>query len=118
MPKFVQFAEQKITDMSNKKSKKIVRVINETIELLDKGKIRVAEKEKNQWIVNQWIKKSILLSFRVNEMKKLKVPYGTWFDKVDGKTVRWSRKKLIKAGFRSVPNGVIRKGSFIAKMLS
>ena len=76
---------------------------------MDEGKIRVAEKKNNQWIVNQWIKKSILLSFRTNEMKELKGPYGTWFDKVEGKTTDWDRKKFIKAGFRSVPNGVIRK---------
>ena len=48
-------------------------------------------------------------------MKKLKGPYGTWFDKIEGKTTDWDRKKFIKAGFRSVPNGVIRKGSYIAK---
>ena len=82
---------------------------------MDAGKIRVAEKKNNEWTVNQWIKKAILLSFRVNKMKASKGPYATWYDKVDGKTQKWNEKKLIRAGFRSVPNGVVRKGAFIAK---
>ena len=113
--KIINKAWENRTQINNKSEKKIIKTIIETIELLDKGKIRVAEKKNNEWIVNQWIKKAILLSFRTNEMKKLEGPYGTWFDKVGGKTVDWSRKKFIKAGFRAVPNGVIRKGSYIAK---
>jgi len=75
----------------------------------------VAEKKNNEWTVNQWIKKAILLSFRVNKMKISKGPYATWYDKVEGKTQKWNEKKLIQAGFRSVPNGIVRKGAFIAK---
>ena len=95
--------------------KKLLNAIRETIELLDSGKVRVAEKKDNQWHVNQWIKKAILLSFRVNKMKASKGPYSTWYDKIDGKTQGWDEKKMIKAGFRYVPNGVIRKGAFVAK---
>ena len=95
--------------------KKIINAISETIELLDNGKIRVAEKKNEQWKVNQWIKKAILLSFRTNEMEILGAPYATWFDKVKGKTTGWNKEKFVKAGFRNVPNGMIRKGSFIAK---
>ena len=113
--KIINKAWEDRSHINSKSNKKIIKAINETIELLDKGKIRVAEKKNDQWIVNQWIKKAILLSFRTNEMKKLEGPYATWFDKVEGKTVDWSKKKFIKAGFRSVPNGAIRKGSFIAK---
>ena len=91
------------------------KLINETIDLLDQGKIRVAEKKGNEWKVNQWIKKAILLSFRVNKMKASKGPYSTWYDKVEGKTQGWDEEKIKKAGFRYVPNGVIRKGAFIAK---
>jgi len=101
--------------VNSKSSRKLLNAISKTIDLLDEGEIRVAEKKNNEWIVNQWIKKAILLSFRTNEMKKLKGPYATWFDKVEGKTQKWDKKKLIKAGFRSVPNGVVRKGAFIAK---
>ena len=101
--------------VNSKSSKKILNAIGKTIDLLDSGKIRVAEKKNNQWHVNQWIKKAILLSFRVNKMKASKGPYSTWYDKIDGKTQGWNEKKIAAAGFRYVPNGVIRKGAFVAK---
>jgi len=101
--------------VNSKSDKKILNAISETIELLDAGKVRVSEKKDNKWHVNQWIKKAILLSFRVNKMKATKGPYSTWYDKIDGKTQDWNEKKIIEAGFRYVPNGVIRKGAFIAK---
>ena len=102
-------------DKINKSDKKLNKLIEETVGLLDKGKIRVAEKKGSTWQVNQWIKKAILLSFRVNKMKASKGPSATWYDKIEGKTQGWNEKKLIAAGFRSVPNGVVRKGAFIAK---
>jgi len=101
--------------VNSKSDKKIINAISRTIDLLDSGKIRVAEKKNNQWYVNQWIKKAILLSFRVNKMKASKGPYSTWYDKIDGKTQGWNEKKIAAAGFRYVPNGVIRKGAFVAK---
>ena len=101
--------------VNSKSSRKLLNAISKTIDLLDAGKIRVAEKKSNEWTVNQWIKKAILLSFRVNKMKASRGPYATWYDKVEGKTQKWNEKKLIQAGFRSVPNGVVRKGAFIAK---
>ena len=99
-------------DASNKE---VTELIRETIDLLDNGRIRVAEKKGDKWQVNQWIKKAILLSFRVNKMKASKGPYSTWYDKVDGKTQGWSEEQVKKAGFRYVPNGVIRKGAHIGK---
>ena len=113
--KIINEAWESKNQVSSKSNKKLLKTINQTIELLDSGKIRVAEKKNSSWITNQWVKKAILLSFRVNEMKTSKGPYSTWFDKIEGKTQKWDKKKLIKAGFRSVPNGVIRKGAFIAK---
>ena len=106
------FSNKDKIDASNEKIKKL---INQTIDLLDQGKIRVAEKKGGTWEVNQWIKKAILLSFKVNKMKASKGPYSTWYDKVEGKTQGWDEEKIKKAGFRYVPNGVIRKGAFIAK---
>jgi len=113
--KIINEAWNNKNQINSKSEKKILNAITKTIDLLDSGNIRVAEKENNQWFVNQWIKKAILLSFRINKMKIYKGPYATWYDKIDGKTQRWNEKKLIKSGFRSVPNGVIRKGAFIAK---
>ena len=101
--------------INSKSDKKIINAINKIIDLLDSGKVRVSEKKNSQWLVNQWIKKAILLSFRVNKMKASKGPYSTWYDKIDGKTQGWDEKKMIEAGFRYVPNGVIRKGAFVAK---
>jgi len=113
--KIINEAWNNKNQVNSNSDKKLLTTISETIELLDSGKIRVAEKKGNQWHVNQWIKKAILLSFRVNKMKASKGPYSTWYDKVDGKTQGWDEKKMIEAGFRYVPNGVIRKGAFVAK---
>ena len=101
--------------VNSKSDQSIIDAIKETIKLVDAGKIRVAEKNGKDWVVHQWIKKAILLSFKVNEMQTLAGPYATWWDKVRGKTAGWGREEHIKAGFRMVPNGVVRQGSFIAK---
>ena len=113
--KIINEAWNNKSQVSSKSSRKILNAISKTIELLDSGKIRVAEKKNDEWIVNQWIKKAILLSFRVNKMKISKGPYAAWYDKVEGKTHKWNEKRFIKEGFRYVPNGVVRKGAFIAK---
>ena len=104
--------KQNISDASDKK---ILDAINETIDLTDKGSIRVAEKKNGKWSVNQWVKKAILLSFRTNQMTMSKGPYTTWYDKVPGKSVNWNEADWKKAGYRHVPNGVVRRGSYIAK---
>jgi len=113
--KIIDEAWSNKNQVNSSSDKRLLNAISETIELLDSGKVRVAEKKNNQWHVNQWIKKAILLSFRVNKMKTSKGPYSTWYDKIDGKTQGWDEKKMIEAGFRYVPNGVIRKGAFVAK---
>ena len=95
--------------------KSIIEAIKETIELTDQGKIRVAEKKDGAWIVNQWVKKAILLSFKINKMEILRGPYTSWYDKVPGKSVNWKEEDWKNAGYRHVPNGVVRKGSFIAR---
>ncbi len=105
-----------IKDQINPNSdKSIIEAINVTIELVDKGKIRVAEKKNGIWKVNQWIKKAILLSFKINKMQILRGPYTTWYDKVPGKSVDWKEEDWKRAGYRQVPNGVVRKGSFVAR---
>ena len=89
--------------------------VNNTLNQLDNGTIRVCEKIDNEWIVNQWIKKAILLSFRLNDNDIVKASHATWFDKVDSKTANWTREDHLKAGFRYVPDAVVRKSAFIAK---
>ena len=89
--------------------------VDEALNQLDMGHIRVCEKNGEEWIVNQWIKKAILLSFRINDNEVVKAPYATWYDKVPSKTANWSKEDHEKAGFRYVPNAVVRKSAFIAK---
>ena len=92
--------------------------IKETINLLDHGKIRVAEKKNDEWVVNQWVKQAILLSIKINEMENLSGPYSSWYDKahlLKGKTAGWTKEDHAKAGFRMVPNSPVRKGSFVGK---
>ena len=104
--------------ISKESDSKIITAIENTIESLDQGKIRVSEKKGDNWIVHEWIKKAILLSFRVNEMETLSGPYSSWYDKahlIKGKTAGWSKEEHVKAGFRMVPNSPVRKGSFVGK---
>ena len=89
--------------------------VDETLNQLDKGIIRVCEKQGEEWIVNQWIKKAILLSFRLNDNEVIQASHATWFDKVPSKTANWSKQDHEKAGFRYVPDAVVRKSAFIAK---
>ena len=115
LEKIINESFEKKEKVGPKSDKKLVKAINETIELVDSGKIRVANKIGGDWVVNQWIKKAILLSFRINKMEMMKGPYTTWYDKVPGKTVNWKEKDWKNAGYRHVPNGVVRKGAYIAK---
>ena len=89
--------------------------INSTLEKLDNGSLRICEKIDGVWTVNQWAKKAILLSFRLNDNKLIKNSHTTWFDKVPSKTADWDQNDYLKAGFRYVPNAVVRKSAFIAK---
>ena len=98
-----------------KTSGEIRDAVNNTLNQLDSGAIRVCEKVDNEWIVNQWIKKAILLSFRLNDNEIVKASHATWFDKVESKTANWSKEDHLKAGFRYVPDAVVRKSAFIAK---
>ena len=93
----------------------IRNAVDETLNKLDSGSLRVCEKINNEWQVNQWIKKAILLSFRLNDNEIIKASHATWFDKVESKTANWTKDDHVKAGFRYVPDAVVRKSAFIAK---
>ena len=104
--------------INGQSDKSILDAINQTIELVDSGELRVAKKNGNEWVVNQWVKKAIMLSFRTHDMDSLSGPYSSWYDKshlLKGKTSGWTKEDHIKAGFRMVPNSPVRKGSFIGK---
>ena len=93
----------------------IRKAVDETLNKLDSGNLRVCEKINDEWQVNQWIKKAILLSFRLNDNEIIKASHATWFDKVESKTANWTKYDHLKAGFRYVPDAVVRKSAFIAK---
>ena len=83
---------------------------------LDAGKLRVAAKESGNWIVHQWLKKAVLLSFRLNDMEVIKGGPGAskWWDKVPSKFDGWTAKKFRDCGFRAVPNCIVRHSAYIA----
>jgi len=113
--KIINDAWENRKDISPDSDKSIINAVNEMINLLDKGKVRTAKKsEDGKWITNEAAKKSILLSFRTNKMFTLTGPYATWYSKVPGKTQGWTEKEHLENGFRYEPNGMIRRGSYIA----
>jgi 2,3,4,5-tetrahydropyridine-2-carboxylate N-succinyltransferase len=83
---------------------------------LDAGSLRVAEKVDGAWSVNQWLKKAVLLSFRLNDNAIIEGPGASdWWDKVPSKFSGWGEEQFRAAGFRAVPGSVVRRGSFVAK---
>jgi 2,3,4,5-tetrahydropyridine-2-carboxylate N-succinyltransferase len=105
-------------DKIGPKTKGAVRkAVNAALDLLDAGKARVAERGADgQWHVHQWLKKAVLLSFRLNDMSVIPGGPGraVWWDKVDSKFKGWNATRFRKAGFRAVPGCVVRRSAFIA----
>jgi 2,3,4,5-tetrahydropyridine-2-carboxylate N-succinyltransferase len=93
------------------------KAVDQALTLLDTGAARVAEKQADgKWQVNQWLKKAVLLSFRLNDMSVLRGGPGksVWWDKVPSKFDGWNAAKFKKAGFRAVPNCTVRRSAYIA----
>jgi len=93
------------------------KAVEATLDLLDSGAVRVAERQADgSWTVNQWLKKAVLLSFRLNDMGVIAGGPGkaVWWDKVDSKMKGWTAAKFRKAGFRAVPGAIVRRSAFIA----
>jgi 2,3,4,5-tetrahydropyridine-2-carboxylate N-succinyltransferase len=95
-------------------SAEIRNAVNEAINLLDSGQARVAEKINGDWVTNQWLKKAVLLSFRINENRLMDGGNTRYYDKVECKYSNYSEEDFAKAGVRVVPNAVARRGSYIA----
>jgi 2,3,4,5-tetrahydropyridine-2-carboxylate N-succinyltransferase len=91
--------------------------VTTALELLDSGKARVAEKQADgSWAVNQWLKKAVLLSFRLNDNQIIQGPGGTnWWDKVPSKFEGWGENRFRDAGFRAVPGAIVRHSAHIAR---
>lgn len=90
--------------------------VDQALSLLDKGKVRVAEKTGAGWIVHQWLKKAVLLSFTLNRMQQISggPGGGGWWDKVPSKFTGWDEHQFQQSGFRSVPSAVVRYSAYIA----
>ena len=89
--------------------------LNTVIEYLDQGKLRVAEKINGQWVTHQWLKKAVLLSFRIEDNAFIKGGFTNYFDKVPSKFADYNSKEFREGGFRVVPPAAARRGVFIAK---
>jgi 2,3,4,5-tetrahydropyridine-2-carboxylate N-succinyltransferase len=91
--------------------------VENALNLLDSGQARVAEKIDGEWQVNQWLKRAVLLSFRLNDNKAMTggAEGSTWWDKVPTKFEGWGDNQWRDAGFRAVPGAIARKSAFIAK---
>lgn len=97
-------------------TREIRDAVDAALELLDSGQARVAEKSSGDWQVNQWLKKAVLLSFRLNDMTTISGGAGgaSWWDKVPNKFEGWSETEFRNAGFRAVPNCTVRRSAYIA----
>ncbi len=91
--------------------------VESALNLLDSGAARVASPSDNGWVVHQWLKKAVLLSFRLNANKIISGGPGAanWFDKVDSKFCGWGEEEFSNAGFRAVPDSIVRHSAYVAK---
>lgn len=95
--------------------------VDEVLAKLDSGNLRVAEKTSSGWQVNQWVKKAVLLSFRLNPMSVIdsgtvyESGHANWYDKVPSKFAGWDQSHFAKAAFRAVPGAIVRRSAYIAK---
>jgi 2,3,4,5-tetrahydropyridine-2-carboxylate N-succinyltransferase len=88
--------------------------VDHAISLLDAGKARVAEKRDGRWQVNQWLKKAVLLSFRINDNKPIEAGYSRFYDKVPLKYADYDEARFREEGVRVVPHAIVRRGAYVA----
>ncbi len=117
LEKIINIAWNDKENISSHTDNEIKDAILQTLDLLGNGLLRVAEpSENNSWIVNQWAKKAVLLSFRLKDMNLQSggPQNSSWWDKVDNKFLNWTKVEWEKAGFRAVPNCIVRNSAYIA----
>jgi 2,3,4,5-tetrahydropyridine-2,6-dicarboxylate N-succinyltransferase len=117
LAKTIDDAWERRSEIGLKTKGPVRKAVQTALDLLDSGKARVAERQGDgTWHVNQWLKKAVLLSFRLNDMAVIKGGPGkaVWWDKVPSKFDGWKAAQFKKAGFRAVPGSVVRRGAFIA----
>ena len=117
LEKTIEDAFENRGEISVSTTGEVREAVDEALNLLDSGKARVAERQEHgAWKVNQWLKKAVLLSFRLNDMEVVKGGPGnaTWWDKVPSKFEGWGDNEFRAAGFRAVPNAVVRRSAYVA----
>lgn len=126
MQNIIESAFETRAEINTQTKGEVREAVNEALNGLDSGQFRVAEKQNGQWVVNQWLKKAVLLSFRLNDNELIAHgPYAAknyensdqhsyWFDKVPSKFEGWQEAEFKKAGFRAVPGCYVRKSAYIA----
>jgi 2,3,4,5-tetrahydropyridine-2-carboxylate N-succinyltransferase len=117
LEKTVEHAFDEREGISTSTRGEIREAIEAALDLLDRGQARVAERQADgKWHVNQWLKKAVLLSFRINPMEIIKGGPGdaVWWDKVPSKFNGWGAVDFEKAGFRAVPSAVVRRSAYVA----
>ena len=117
LAKTIDDAFEKRNDVSPTTKGAVRDAVDTALEQLDKGEARVAEKQSDgKWQVNQWLKKAVLLSFRLNDMGPIAGAAGgaSWWDKVPSKFEGWGENRFRAAGFRAVPGSVVRRSAYIA----
>ncbi|MHB8247795.1 MAG: 2,3,4,5-tetrahydropyridine-2,6-dicarboxylate N-succinyltransferase [Acidithiobacillus sp.] len=112
----IESAWENRTEFSPKQAPQEVReAVQQVIEGLDKGVLRVAQKENGQWVTNQWIKKAVLLSFRLQDNLRISGAESNYYDKVPGKFADYNSNDFRTGGYRVVPPATARKGAFIGR---
>jgi 2,3,4,5-tetrahydropyridine-2-carboxylate N-succinyltransferase len=117
LAKTIDDAFEKRNDVTTSTKGAVRDAVDSALELMDKGEARVAEKGSDgKWQVNQWLKKAVLLSFRLNDMGPIAGGPGgsTWWDKVPSKFDGWGENRFRAAGFRAVPGSIVRRSAYIA----
>ncbi|MCT8970815.1 2,3,4,5-tetrahydropyridine-2,6-dicarboxylate N-succinyltransferase [Microbaculum marinisediminis] len=113
----IETAWENRADVNPETTGEVREAVEASLDLLDSGQRRVAEKQGGDWVVNQWLKKAVLLSFRLNDMSVIPGGPGNavWWDKVPSKFDNWGAEHFNDAGFRAVPNCIVRRSAHIAK---
>ena len=112
----IEEAFEKRSELSPDKCDKNIRsAVYDALELLNTGEGRVAEKLNGEWVVNEWLKKAVLLSFRIEDNSVMPGAYTQYYDKVPSKFDGYSEQQFKDGGFRIVPPAAVRRGSYVAR---
>ncbi len=111
----IEKAWENRAELNSKTKGEIRNAVDSALNDLDSGKYRVAEKIYGKWQVNQWLKKAVLLSFRLNDNMPMESGALRYFDKVPTKFGSWSETEFRDAGFRALPGAVVRRSAYISK---